>query len=204
MKTVTDIKEQAKNKKRVSIYLDGAYYCGLDLATAVKYRLKKGMMIEESSIVEMQRSAEMQACFDSALNFLSSSIKTEKQVRDKLIKKGYLEEIIEEIILKLKSYDYLNDFEYARRYVESYKSVKGKRLIEVELRRKGVDFSCIERALELIESQDKSIEKLVEKYIKNKIIDKKTLQKLYKFLLSKGFSFEEAQNAVSQVKIDEN
>ena len=40
MKKITDIKEQAKNKKRVSIYLDGEFYCGLDLVTAVKNRLK--------------------------------------------------------------------------------------------------------------------------------------------------------------------
>ena len=39
MKTITDIKPQTKNNKRVSIYLDGAYYCGMELFTVMKYRL---------------------------------------------------------------------------------------------------------------------------------------------------------------------
>ena len=84
MKKITDIKEQLKNKKRVSVYLDGEYYCGLDLVTALKYRLKVGEFIEEERLVEIQYTSEMQACFDKALTFISSSVKPEKQIKDKL------------------------------------------------------------------------------------------------------------------------
>lgn len=202
MKTITDIKEQAKNKKRVNVYLDGVYYCGLDLVTAVKYRLKKGMQIKESDIVEMQRTSEMQACFDSALNYLSLSIKTTKQVRDNLLKKGYLSEVVDETVLKLNEYGYLNDLEYAKRYVESYKNSKGKRLIELELIKKGVKKECVYDALNLIEEQTESIEKLAEKYLKNKNKDLKTLQKLFKYLISKGFGYDEVQLAISSIKTD--
>ena len=64
MKQITALKEQVKNKKRVSVYLDGEFYCCLDLITVMKYRLKVGEFIEESRLVEIQYSAELQACFD--------------------------------------------------------------------------------------------------------------------------------------------
>ena len=73
MRKITDIKEQVKNKKRVSVYLDGEYYCGLDLVTAVKNRLKVGQLIEEATLVQIQYDSEMQACFDRALTFISDS-----------------------------------------------------------------------------------------------------------------------------------
>ena len=81
MKKITEIKEQAKNKKRVSVYLDGEFYCGLDLVTALKYRLKVGEFIDESRLIEIQYNSEMQTCFDKALNFISATVKTEKQIK---------------------------------------------------------------------------------------------------------------------------
>ena len=106
MKTITDLKPQLKNGKRVSVYLNGSYYCGLDLLTIMKYRLKVGSEIEESELIEIQKNSEAQACFDSALNIISKSVKTEKEIVDKLTKKGYLKEIIDEVLVKLRSYGF--------------------------------------------------------------------------------------------------
>ena len=45
MKTITALKEQSKNKKRVNVYLDGQFYIGLDLLTVMKLRLKEGLIV---------------------------------------------------------------------------------------------------------------------------------------------------------------
>lgn len=196
MKTITDIKPQAKNPKRVSVFLDGSYYCGLDLLTAVKYRLKSGMEIEENRLIEIQFEAEYQSAFDSALNFISKSVKTEKQVKDKLISKGYLDEIVDKAIEKLKEYGYVDDSDYSSRYVSTYKGVKGKLLIKNELRKKGVSDANAEKALSDIENQAESAKKLAEKYLKNKEITKQNLLKCYKYLLSKGFDYDDCKSAI--------
>ena len=199
MKTITDIKSQVKNKKRVSVYLDGVYYCGLDLLTVMKNRLKVGMEIDEQTLVEIQKSSEMSACFDSAINYLSKSVKTEKELTCKLLKKGYLQEVIDEVIVKLKEYKYIDDKDYAERYVSTYKQRKGKRLLKIELLKKGVSLLDSEGALNDIESESETALSLAEKYVKNKEKDAKTLQKCYKYLLSKGFSYEDSLNASKKV-----
>ena len=203
MKKITDIKEQLKNKKRVSVYLDGEFYCGLDLITALKYRLKVGEFIDENRLIEIQYEAELQACFDRALNFISSSIKTQKQIQDKLKKLGYLDEIIEKVIDKLKSYGYVCDSDYAKRFASTYKSVKGKRLIKLELMKKGVKDIDAQTALNEIESQQDACNAIADKYLKNKEKDKKNILKCYKYLLSKGFDYDEAKQAVDRYEIED-
>lgn len=203
MKKITDIKEQLKNKKRVSVYLDGEYYCGLDLVTALKYRLKVGEFIEEERLVEIQYTSEMQACFDKALTFISSSVKTEKQIKDKLKKLGYLDEIIDSTLEKLKGYGYVDDGDFARRFTTTYKGVKGKKLIKLELKKKGVSDTDAENAVSEIQSQQETVDKLAEKYLKNKEKDKNNILKCYKYLLSKGFDYDEAKQAVEKYQIDD-
>lgn len=203
MKKITDIKEQLKNKKRVSVYLDGEFYCGLDLITALKYRLKVGEFIDESRLVKIQFEAELQACFDRALNFISASVKTQKQIQDKLKKLGYLDEIIEKVIEKLKSYGYVCDSDYAKRFTNTYKSTKGKRLIKLELMKKGVKDIDAQTALNEIESQQDACNAIADKYLKNKEKDKKNILKCYKYLLSKGFDYDEAKQAVDRYEIED-
>lgn len=199
MKTITELKPQAKNNKRVSVYLNGAYYCGLDLLTVMQARLKVGQEIDENTLVEIQRSSEAQACFDSALNFISKSVKTEREIKDKLIKKGYLEEIVLETLEKLKSYNFVNDKDYINRYVSTYKNNKSKKLIKFELQKKGVNKLDVDECLDEIESEFETALKIAEKYVKNKEKDDKTFQKCYKYLFSKGFSYDDSLNATKKV-----
>ena len=198
MKTITELKTQAKNAKRVSVYLDGQYYCGLDLQTVVKNRLKVGLSLEESELIDIQRESEFSACYNSALNLISKSVKTEKEVSDKLIKKGYLKEIVEEVIEKVKSYGFIDDKNYAERYVSTYKNIKGKRLITLELKKKGVSEKDYKEILDETDSQQETAYNLAVKYLKNKAIDEKTIRKCYNYLLSKGFSYDECTYATKK------
>ena len=201
---ITDLKPQVKNSKRVSVYLDGNYYCGLDLITVIKERLKVGDTITKERLVEIQRESEAQACMDVALRALSKSVKTEKDIVKKLLSKGFLEEIAIETVEKLKGYGYINDQDYSNRYAETYKNRKGKKLIKLELKQKGVDEKVIDETLNAIESELETALKLAEKYCKNKDKDIKLKQKCYNYLLSKGFSYEDSLTATKQVLGDED
>ena len=52
MKKITDIKPPVKNKTRCSIFLDNAYYCGLELETVMRNRLKIGTEIQPSEFMK--------------------------------------------------------------------------------------------------------------------------------------------------------
>ena len=196
---VTDIKPQAKNSKRVNLYLNGKFYCGLELYTVMKHRVKIGNDYTEKEIIDIQIAEEEGVCLNYALNLLSKSVKTEKEIITKLKKRGYVSEIIDNVIFKLKDYGYVNDEEFAEKYINSYSKNKGKRLLKSELKLKGVSDAIIEDKFLSVENELETAIKIAEKYVKNKPVDIKTKQKCYKYLLSKGFSYDDSKTAVDKV-----
>ena len=118
MAKITDIMPQIKDKTRVNLYLDGKFYCGMDLVTVLSNRLKAGMEISEEELGEMQRLSEEERALTKAMHYLTGSIKTEKEVADYLAKKGYTPALIAAVVARLIDYSFLNDAEYAKEYAD--------------------------------------------------------------------------------------
>lgn len=204
MKVITDIKPQVKTPTRCSIYLDNVYYCGLELETVMRHRLKIGDQIEPEKLDEIQFDSERVRALDKALNFVTRSKKTQKQVKEYLYKKGYTEQTVEGVIQKMNDYRFLDDMDYAETYARSYSKTKGKKLIEMELKVKGVSSEDMSKALENLGDQTESAVLLADKYLKNKQKDKPTLLKCYKYLLSKGFEYDVAKSAIERLGHNED
>ena len=148
---ITAITPQVKDKTRCSIYVDGRFYCGLTLETTVKNRLKVGQSVTEQFLSEIQLESEKTSALDKALTHITATQKTEREIRSFLTKKGYLPATVEYVLEKLRGYDFVNDGEYAKAYVASKSKRKGERLIELELRAKGISETDAEEALSLKE-----------------------------------------------------
>lgn len=204
MKTITDIKPQVKTPTRCSIYLDNQFYCGLELETVMRHRLKIGQAIDPDELDAIQLDSERVKALDKALTFVSRSKKTKKELRDYLAKKGYTEQTVDNVLSKMEDYRFIADGDYSLDYVKSYSKSKGKRLIEMELRRKGISDRDMREAIESIGDETESAVKVAEKYLKNKQKIKENILKCYKYLLSKGFDYETAKSAVGKLDIDED
>ena len=200
MNEITQITPQIKDKRRCNIYVDGRFCCGLTLETAVKNRLKAGMIITPERLAEIQLESEKDVAFDKALTHLSATRKTEKEIRDFLSKKGYLPAVIEYVMEKLRGYDFVNDTDYAKAYVDFSANKKGGRLIRMELRQKGLTDEDIDSALQDVstETQEDAAVKILQKYLRSKEITKETLQKAFRYLMGKGFDCDVAKTALQK------
>lgn len=199
MKTITQITVQQKNKGRCNLFLNGEYFCALDNFTAAKNGLKVGMQIEEDRICKIQEESEFNFAFDKLLGYISKYRKTKKQALEYLLGKGYTYPVAFKAVDKVCSYGYLNDGEFAETYVGANLAKKGKRLMAMELKRKGVDESSVQGALEDVDEKA-SARALAEKYVKNKQPSIELFAKCYRRLLSKGFSYDAASDAISYAK----
>lgn len=197
MGEITAILPQKKDKGRCSIYVDGQFYCGLNLETAVKNRLKTGQTVDVSRLEELQFESEKATALDRALTHLSASMKTEREIETYLKGKGYLPAVIEYVIEKLRGYGFVDDAEYARQYVQNASKNKGKRLISLELQRKGVSERDAQSAVEEIQGEETAALKILQKYMRNKTADRETLYKAFRYLLSKGFDYDTARAALA-------
>ena len=199
MNEITAITPQIKDKRRCNIYVDGRFCCGLTLEATVKNRLKVGQIISPERLAEIQLESEKNTAFDKALTHISATQKTEKQMRDFLQGKGYLPTVIDYVVEKLRSYNFLNDGQYAEAYVESISKRKGSKLIRMELRGKGVSEAEIDAALDTlpVEREEETAKALLEKYMRGKVCDKNTLQKACRYLLGKGYDYDVVKSALS-------
>lgn len=201
MPEITAITPQQKDKTRCNIYVDGRFCCGMKLETVMQNRLKVGSAVTDGELARLQLESEKQTALDKALTHISASMKTEREIRDYLKKKGYLQDVCDFVIERMKGYGFLDDAQYARLYAESAGKRKGERVIEAELRRKGVAEEHIEAALGGLENKEETAKKLLEKYLRGKdVADKKTLQKAYAHLLYKGFDYETARAALEELR----
>ena len=204
MAEITDISPQAKDKERCNVYVDGSFYCGMKLETVVKYRLKTGSHIERERLDEIQLENEKSQALDKALTHISAAMKTEKQMRDFLKKKGYLPAVCDYVIAKLREYAFVDDAQYCEQYVESASKDKGARLIALELRKKGASEESIEAALAAVGEEGDAARRVLEKYMRGKQPTREVLSKAYRHLLSKGFDHDTAKDALASLRGEED
>ena len=192
---ITAITPQKHDPRRCNIEVDGRFFCGMQLLTVMEHRLKVGAAVTEEELSAIQLAGEKQTALDKALTHISASMKTERDIRDFLRRKGYLQDVSDYVVEKMKGYGFLDDAAYAKAYAESAGKRKGGRLIRLELKWKGVSDEAIDGALEGAEESG-AAEAALARYMRGKPSDQKTMQKAYMHLLSKGFDYDTAKDAL--------
>ena len=198
MPKVTKLEIQKNNKTRVNVYVDDEFYCGMEAITALAVGLKEGKDVTVEQLKEGVFQSEIRIAFTKSVDYLSRYIKTAKQLKDYLKRKGFSQEVVDVVMEKLKDYGYIDDARYAQLYTEQNSKSKGSRRIKQELLAKGVDRQDAE-IYSAIDCEDmlQSATKLAEKYMKNKQVDTPTLVKLQRYLAYRGYDFDIINNIVN-------
>ncbi len=111
-------------------------------------------------------------------------------------------EMIQEVVSRLESQNYINDQDFARYFIENRHQNKGistKRLIQ-ELKIKGIDSDIIEQAMfdqdtgNLFRDEEVEIEKIIKKQLR-KTSDR---QKIIAYLARQGFSYDLIKTKLDQ------
>lgn len=191
MPTITDMKIQQKNKARANLYLDGEFAFGIEMFTVMKMGLKIGQEVSAELLREAALDSDRSVAFEKAVDYLSHGMKTEKQMRDYLCKKGYETQIVADVMSKLSHYRYVDDQNYAALYVGQNAATKGERRLKQELRQRGVSQAVAEEAASSDpETERRNAFALAQKYMRGKPCDLKTLQRLQRYLCSRGYGFD--------------
>lgn len=205
MPKITDMQIQKKNKTRANVYIDGEFAYALEMLTVMKLGLKIGAEVSTERLSEAVADSERSVCFDKAMNYLSRGLKTAKQMREYLVSKGYDTQVVNYVINKLLDYKYINDDYYAKAYVDQNLTTKGERRLKQELAQKGVPQAVIDKyCVVQAEVATDNAERLADKYMRNKPRDLKTLQKLQRYLLSRGYDFDTVNTVTRNFHLDYN
>ena len=205
MAVITKIERQKRNKERVNIYLDDEYAFSISAELVYKENLKVKDVVDTEKLKSVADKESYVRCKNSALKIIERSYKTEKEVVEKLQMKGYEEKHIESAVQFLKEYKFLNDDYYAEAFIKDKLTSKGSMRIKQDLMKKGIPREVIEEKLEGIDKDDEreTAKVLAEK--KLRVIRKsendtyKISGKLYRFLISKGYTYDVVKEVVKDV-----
>ncbi len=196
--TVTQISQISKSRSKV--YIDGEFAFVLYKGELHLYNLQEGEEIKQENYDDILNVVLPKRAKLRAMNLLQKRTYTEKQLRDKLTDGYYPAEIVENAMAYVKSFHYINDYQYALDYITYNEERKPLRQMEQELYQKGIDRDTFQKAYahweEISGGQNESdmIHKLLEKKNYHKDCDIKEKQKIYAFLLRKGYSAEKIRH----------
>lgn len=151
---ITALEIQKRNKERVNVYLDGEFAFGLPLLEAAT--LHKGQVLSTVEITELRHKDAIQRAFDRAARFLGYRPRSIDEVRRNLLKNNVAEDVAEAAIERLTRLGYLDDYAFARFWLENRDTFKprGIRALRYELRQKGVSDRVINDVLETFDATD--------------------------------------------------
>lgn len=143
--------------------------------------------------------------YSKALKMINRKMRSEKEIRKSL--KDISKEEIDKIIDKLKEINLLNNEVYAESYVNDKinLSLDGPYKIKKELELNDIESEYIEKALEKFTQDliDEKLEKLINKKLKtNKDTEYIFKQKTALYLLNLGYSKEDINSHLENIKID--
>lgn len=201
MQKITDIQPQKRNKSRVNVYVDGEYVLALELLTVMKLGLKIGTEVTETQLAEAALDTEQSVALERAMNYIARGRKTSFQLRKYLTDKEYAPAVVNYVMDKMKYYGYIDDKAYAQAYVEQNSQSKGARRVKQELIQRGIKLSEAEEVSE--QERDFSLDnatRLAERYMRGKDCYIKTIVKLQRYLVSRGYDFDIVNSVVRAYK----
>ncbi len=201
MSTVTKIEELSKSRSKV--YLDGSFAFVLYKGELRRYEVKEGAELKEAVEQEICQVLLPKRAKLRCMNLLQSREYTEKQLIDKLRQGCYPEAAIEEALQYVKSFHYVDDERYAEQYIRCHITDKSRQRIKMDLARKGIDKKQIER--KLAEAEFDAAEEDQQNLLKSLLLKKhyesdlslQEKQKIFAFLMRRGFTAEDIRKAMN-------
>ncbi len=152
-----------------------------------------------------------------ALRLLSFRMRTQKELGERLIRKGFNADITAAILERLKDMGYLDDQVYVESYIRGRSKPTGKRLFRHELSKKGIDKDVAEQGLkdhysgedELAAASGMAAKlwRLAQRHNPEpadetaaRVLKLKTMQKIAAKLLLRGFSYETVKTVLNDIE----
>ena len=198
---VTQIVELSKSKSKV--YIDYEFAFALYKGELRRYHLKEGEEILQKDYEVLMEDVLPKRAKLRCMNLLMTKEYTVEQLKRKLRQGLYSEEIIEIAISYVASFNYVNDLKYAIDFITYNETSKSKRRIEQDLFKKGISKDTIQQAWDEWQEQGGEQDEigmirkqLEKKHYNGETADYKEKQKIYGFLLRKGYSSEQIRKAI--------
>ena len=189
---ITALQPQRRNKRRVSVFLDGTFLFGLSSGTVGALGLHVGREVDRAELDRIALEEQLHEARQYAFLLLSYKARATKELTQRLTRKGFSSDIIARVLQRLAELKMVDDAGFARRFAEDRISIghKGKWRVRGELLKRGIDRQQIDAALEQAPDEVAAAREVAGKYVsRNRRLEPDVLKRrLYVLLARRGFS----------------
>ena len=191
-----------KNGKGDKVHLlsDGEYFLTVDSGYLAELGLYSGMVVSESEAEALKEKICSRRAYNKAVDLLSRRDHSKKELVEKLRQKGHGEYALQ-ATEKLEDYGYLDDRRFAHSFAQELIRLKayGKKRIEQELYRKGIDRDIISEVISECDFSSERLTELIERKYSRYLSDEKGINKTVNALLRFGYSYSEIRDAIKDI-----
>ena len=189
--TVSALRLQAKDHRRVNVFLDGAFAFGL--AKVLAARLRVGQVLTDDEIAGLQRLEQEEASFRQAVGLIARRPRSAQELRKALTRREIAPEVQEAVLRRLGEQGLLDDQAFAAAWVDNRRAFRPRSRVALraEMRRKGIDRSTIDAALAEWDETAAAMEagrRAARRW--HALPEREFLQKLMGSLSRRGFDYE--------------
>ena len=189
---VTQVTELSKSRSKV--YIDQEFAFVLYKGELRLYHIKEGQQLSEEDYRTIMQEVLPKRAKLRAMNLLQGREYTTAQLRTKLQQGFYPAEIIEQAIVYVAGFHYIDDLRYAVDYITYHEDSRSRRRIEQDLQGKGIPAATMEEAWQVWRENggEQDEQRMIREQLHKKHYDPeaetdwKERQKIYAFLARKG------------------
>lgn len=156
---ITAIEPQRRRSERLNLHVDGVFRLALAAEVVLAEGLRAGDEVDEARLAALEARDQAWKARQAAMNLLSVRARSTAELRRRLSEKGYAEDLVESTLEWLARRGMLDDAAFAESFVRDRVRLRphGKRRLQQELRRRGVDPSVSLAAIDdVLETEDAS------------------------------------------------
>jgi regulatory protein len=198
---ITALDRKAR-RQTLDLYIDDELAFKISRETCVTFGLREGKEISPNELGAVREAEAKKVAMKSALRLLSYRPRSEREVHDRLNKKGIDADVRDSTIRRLREVGFLDDTEFASSFADrrDRTSPRSRRLIASELRAKGVSAQQADEATSALDDTDAAYRAGLRKSRSmSKLPAKDFRRKLGNFLLQRGFNYGTSSQAVSRL-----
>jgi len=202
MARITKLKEGKRRSQRINVFLDGRFAFSLDAEVVAKEALAVGQELSPGEIEVLTSTDQFQRGMNAAAQLLSYRPRSESEVRERLLRRGFDEDCIGSVITKLKEQGLVDDIVFAQFWKENRESFspRSRRLTRLELRRKGVASEVIDRVVGDIDENESAYRAAIPKVRHLKSAEYDVFRRrLGEYLRRRGFNYEVINRTVDKM-----
>jgi len=202
MSKITALRIGKGQKKRVNMFLDDRFACSLEAEVVIKESLQVGQELSASQIEALTKLNHFHRCLNAATHYLGYRPRSEFEVKERLLRRGFDDNTIEAVIVNLKEQGLVDDMAFAQFWKENRDSFspRSQWLTKLELRQKRIADDITGQVIKTIDDDDSAYRAALSKARNLPRADYPGFQRrLGAYLKRRGFSYEIINNTIKRL-----